>query len=266
MRWSLCSGEDWSNRAFFPANVEVKVDDVLEQRKIEEAFNAVQSIRETAINDKRKEVVAKRVEINAVIEEINRQKLIMANLEAQEIELSNEGKALPKPEPRKDLTDFDEKIKKASVTNALALAYTAYMATINRLNKYKVDLSENTNKQKDAIDRRLQAIKEFNLPFSNLEVDEEGQLLMEGRPLKSPYFSSGELVQIIPCLMSSRNPELRYVYLQDFNLLDEQKQKETVDFLSAKGLQLCIEYVGEKEIADANVLYMKDDQPEPMHV
>jgi len=249
-----------------PADVEkveeVRVDDVLQERKEAESFNAAQVARQTDIDNKRTELIAKRKEMSDVQEEIAKQKAKLAELEKEEVELILQGTALPKAGQSKDLYGYDEKIKKASETNASALAYKTYIETVAKLNKHKADLAENSNKQKRAIAKRVQAIKEFNLPYSNLEIDEEGQLLMDGRPIKSPYFSSGELIQIIPCLMSSRKPELRYVYLQDFNLLDEQKQQETVEFLTRKGLQLCIEYVGEKDIVDANILYMRDNQPE----
>ncbi|MNW15961.1 hypothetical protein D3C71_2146360 [compost metagenome] len=60
--------------------------------------------------------------------------------------------------------------------------------------------------------------------------------------------------------MSARNPELKYVFLQDFNLLDEDEQLKVEKALTDRGMQLVIELVGKKKIEDRSCILLKDCQ------
>jgi hypothetical protein len=78
------------------------------------------------------------------------------------------------------------------------------------------------------------------------------------KPIQEQYFSTGELLKIVPVLIGSLNPELKYVFIQNYNLLDENKQKEVEKFLLSKGFQLVIEMVGENAIKGKNCILLKD--------
>lgn len=176
------------------------------------------------------------------------------------------------PEPKPDgeaLVAFDEEtnnliaaidveIQAANEANQSALLYSQYLEKVEKKAAKKAELDANTQEQKDKEASRLEYIKAFDLPFGNLSIDEEGQLLKEGRPIKEPHFSTGELLKMVPVLISTINPELKYVFLQDFNLMDEDKQQEITDYLTDKGFQLVIEYVGKEAITDKNCIILKE--------
>lgn len=165
---------------------------------------------------------------------------------------------LPDPEPLKDTIEIDEQINKAGLINDKANRYEQYQANLKKKQEIELKLKANKDKQAEELKKRTDYIKSQKLPFSNLTISEEGELLLGGKPIKEPYFSTGELLKIIPVLMSSKNPELKYVFIQDFNLLDEDKQAEVEQALLELGMQLVIEMVGTKKIEGKNCILLKD--------
>ena len=194
-------------------------------------------------------------------------------------EVSDWIKSLGKPEESKSFDDYypaipataselpddselkaiDTQIMAAVETNNKALLYAQYLEKKQQKEAKGAELQANKDKQAATEAERLEYIKAFKFPFSNLTVGEEGELLLNGKPIKQEYFSTGELLKIIPVLISTTQPELKYVFLQDFNLMDDEKQKEIEDFLTGKGFQLVVELVGKSKIADKNCILLRDN-------
>lgn len=158
-----------------------------------------------------------------------------------------------------ELKAIDAQIMAAVETNNKALLYNQYLEKKQQKEAKGAELQANKDKQAATESERLEYIKAFKFPFSNLTVGEEGELLLNGKPIKQEYFSTGELLKIIPVLISTTQPELKYVFLQDFNLMDEDKQKEIEEFLTGKGFQLVVELVGKSKIADKNCILLRDN-------
>lgn len=158
-----------------------------------------------------------------------------------------------------ELKAIDAKIVAAVETNNKALLYVQYLEKKKQKEAKEAELKANKDAQAAAEDQRLEYIKSFKFPFSNLTVGEEGELLLNGKPIKAEYFSTGELLKIIPVLISTTQPELKYVFLQDFNLMDEDKQKEIEEYLTGKGFQLVVEMVGKTKVADKNCILLRDN-------
>ena len=158
-----------------------------------------------------------------------------------------------------ELKAIDEQILAAGETNNKALLYEQYLEKKTKKGVCETALKGNKERQAATEAERLEYIKAFKFPFSNLTVGEEGELLLNGKPIKAEYFSTGELLKIIPVLISTTQPELKYVFLQDFNLMDEDKQKEITEFLAGKGFQLVVEVVGKSKIADKNCILLRDN-------
>lgn len=160
---------------------------------------------------------------------------------------------------RAELDAIDAQIVSAGETNNNALLYEQYLEKKTKKGVYETALRTNKERQAATEAERLEYIKAFKFPFSNLTVGEDGELLLNGKPIKQEYFSTGELLKIIPVLISTTQPELKYVFLQDFNLMDEDKQKEIEEFLTGKGFQLVVEVVGKSKIADKNCILLRDN-------
>ncbi|WP_418894199.1 AAA family ATPase [Limibacterium fermenti] len=167
---------------------------------------------------------------------------------------------LPKPEAKKNTTEIEAEIVAATDTNRKAFQYRVYVEQSGKKEKLQKEIDGNKKKISEAETERLAYIKSANLPFKNLSFDEEGGLLFDGKPLKEPYFSTGELLKIIPILMTSRNPELKYIFLQDWGLLDEDKQEEIESYLTGRGYQLVIEYVSKHKPEGKHSILLKDNR------
>lgn len=166
---------------------------------------------------------------------------------------------IPELPDRAELDAIDAQILAAGETNNKALLYEQYLQKKEQKEAKEAELKANKDKQAATEAERLEYIKAFKFPFSNLTIGEDGELLLNGKPIKAEYFSTGELLKIIPVLISTTQPELKYVFLQDFNLMDEDKQKEIEEFLTGKGFQLVVEVVGKSKIADKNCILLRDN-------
>lgn len=160
---------------------------------------------------------------------------------------------------RSELDAIDQQIVAANETNQKALLYKQHLEKKKQKEAKEAELKANKDKQTVVENERIEYVKGFKFPFSNLSVGEDGELLLSGKPIKDPYFSTGELLKIIPVLISTTQPELKYVFLQDFNLLDDEKQTEIEQYLTEKGFQLVVEMVGKTKITDKNCILLRDN-------
>lgn len=173
---------------------------------------------------------------------------------------------VPLPEPTyieerpddSDLKAIDEQIEKAAEINQQAYEYEQYEIKLKAKEAKKQELQDNKDSQYQEETARTNYIKKFELPYDGMTVGEDGELLYNGRPLKEPYLSTGELLKIIPVLLSSQNPELKYVFIQDASLLDTKSLHELEDELIPKGFQLVFEYVGDKTLDNENCIILRD--------
>lgn len=159
----------------------------------------------------------------------------------------------------KEMVEIDGQILEAGEMNKKALLYAQFQQRVKDKEAKDKLLQANKDKQANKEEERLAYIRKFKFPFSNLTVGDDGELLLAGKPIKEPYFSTGEILKVVPILLSTSNPDLKYVFLQDFNLMDEDKQKEIAEYLTGKGFQLVVEMVGKTKIAEKNCILLKDN-------
>lgn len=154
---------------------------------------------------------------------------------------------------------IDQQIIDAGEINRKAMLYEQYVEKKAKKEAQELALKSNKERQSIKEGERLEYIKSFKFPFSNLTISDDGELLLNGKPIKAEYWSSGELLKIVPVLIATTQPELKYVYLQDFSLLDEDKAKEIEEFLTGKGFQLVLELVGKNKVEDRNCILLRDN-------
>ena len=243
-----------------PVNKTEKIDvsSLWEEIRHIKAFNDEQENKQKAINSIKDQILSKREKKKSIEEEIAFLQQKITLLEQEEKSLIEQGISLPKPEPFKDIYAIEEMIDNANGINEQAVIYEEYLKTSNKINEKQKEIEANLEEQSNVTEQRLAAIKEMKLPFANMSIDEEGRLLLQDRPIKAPYFSTGQLIRITTSLMANRNPEFRYVYIQDWNLMDAENQSKTLEALKKANLQACIEYVGDNLNAEGNIIIIKE--------
>lgn len=167
-------------------------------------------------------------------------------------------KSLPESKPKIDIEAINQKVKSVEDNNRAYDKYFKYLDAKSLMERTKKALDNNKKQQEEVINQKNAYLKSFKLPSDDMGIDDEGNLTLKGRFIKEPYFSSGELLSIVPVIFASLNPELKYVFIQQFNLLDEVNQKKVITYLTSKGFQLVIEYVSDKEIPGENCIILKD--------
>lgn len=131
-------------------------------------------------------------------------------------------------------------------------------ANIKKRDQLRVDLANNKKLQGDVAIRKNEYLAKCNLGVDGLVIDEDGQLTYLGRFIKKPHFSAGELIKIVAALVSriqAGKPDadaLKYMFIEEFNLLDKDNQAAIIAHLEKLDFQLVIEYVGEEGDVDEN--------------
>lgn len=215
---------------------EVDMASLLEERDRILAFNKEQDDVARAIADTK----TKKLELQA------EERRLMEKLESVRSGISycdSQLEHAPRVEEKIPLGDIDSKIASATSDQARYMEYQQLLKKVEGLDAAKSELSDSQERLKSKISERADYMASLELPFSNLGIDESGGLLMEGNPLSRPYLSTGELIKVCTLLMASTNPGWKYVYLEDFDLLDDKKAGEVLEFLSERGFQVLAERV-----------------------
>jgi hypothetical protein len=221
-------------------------------------FNKLQEDKKIKLDKAKERISDLAQEAIAIEEQIDALKL-QGNAILEKMTMGKEYiSQLPKAEELRPLEAIDDKLNNATRINENAFKFEQYEIKLQSKKDIEAKITKNKADQATAQKERVDYIKGQKLPFDGLSISEDGELLLNGKPIKEPYFSTGELLRIIPVLMSSKNPELKYVFLQDFNLLDEDQQLAVEKALTDKGMQLVIELVGTKKVEDRSCILLKD--------
>ena len=161
---------------------------------------------------------------------------------------------MDKPQAKRSAEAISIRIANSEDINDKAAAYEAYLTKkINKEAKQK-EIDKNRSELAIVENEKLNFIKTFKMPFKNLTVDEDGQLLLQGRQIKQEYFSKGELEMIVAKLHMAINPEFKVRFIDDFELLDEDNQKELLLKLTEAGFQILTAEVGKTKKGDNSFL------------
>jgi len=163
---------------------------------------------------------------------------------------------LDQPEGLIDLTDLDQQILEANQDNSKVEAHKAWKTSKKDFEEYDKKLKKQVKETEKIEAEKLKYIKGKELPFAELTIDEKGGLLLQGRPIKEPLFSKGELEKIVAKLHAATNPDFKVRFIDDFESLDKDNQEELVNSLLEDGFQVITAEVGESK--GENYIEMRD--------
>lgn len=152
------------------------------------------------------------------------------------------------------LNDIIDKIANAEETNKKANEYREYIDKLSKQKLKEKELEENKEKQKKVQEKRIQYITSFDAKIEGIDIDSEGALMLDGRPIKEPYFSKGELEITVAKLYASINPELKIRFIDDFEVLDKSNQEKILNQLLGDGFQVITAEVGEQSEKENTIL------------
>lgn len=168
---------------------------------------------------------------------------------------------IPVPEVvQQDISPLIEEIDKAERQNVDAAAWIEF----ERLDKKyaeAVDVHDKKDREYQALEQdRVKYLKSCDLPFSNVTINDSGELLVDGRPFCDPYFSKGEILSAGIKIAATMNPELKYVFIPNAQSLDEKSREKLFAELIDNGFQIVVEMVGTEKNKDHSTILLKESR------
>ena len=196
----------------------------------------------------------------------------VAKLKAERAQISKALAKMPQPEPLLDThlvippadivgtEDLEKEIADAESQNKQADRWEEYE---KRYEKYQS--AANTHETLDVEYRRLEQkrieyLKGYDLPFSNTTISDSGELLVDGRPFCTPYFSKGEILRAGVKMAVATNPELKYVFIPNAQDLDDKNREELFAELIKNGYQIVAEMVGTEKRKDHSTILLRESR------
>jgi hypothetical protein len=146
---------------------------------------------------------------------------------------------------RKIGTDIFYKIQKAEDENKKIKDYEIYQENEKALQE-AVGLYKNSEtKFEELKSQKTKAIQDSSL--QGITLTDDNELLYQGKPIKDLYWSRGELEVLITSLYVRSNPLVKFRFIDDFDLLDEENQTQIIEQLVARDFQILVAEVGGKK-------------------
>lgn len=166
----------------------------------------------------------------------------------------------PEMPDRAPLDAVDAEIEAAHETNARAERYAEYQRKVAARTAAMEALKANEAKQSEEKQARIEYIRQFDFGFSGLDTNELGELQLNGRPIREPYFSTGERIRIVAKLMRSRSPLFKTVFLDSYCELDEVQGPKLLDDLVSDGFHPIVSLPRERPLDGENCIVLRDCQ------
>ena len=220
-----------------------------------------------------------RMEIKSVASEVEtlEEKLKLLKIETHEVKNKialNKEKItkLPTPQPamKTDISEPDlkltdtqplaEEIRLAGIQNQQALAWDRFII-LKADHEEAVVAHDKKDLEYHALEQeRIDYLKTCDLPFDNITINDNGELLVDGRPFSSPYFSKGEIIRAGVKMAAARSKELKYIFVPDAQSIDEKSREILFKELVDAGFQVVAELVGTEKKKGDNSILLRESQ------
>ena len=179
---------------------------------------------------------------------------LIAELNEERITASTTVKEFPPINDPIDLEPIEAEIKTIVESNQKFYAYETYLKDKEEKEEFEDSLQANLIKQKNIQNDRAKYLQSKSFGIKGLQIDEDGNLTKDGKLIRGPYFSKGELEILVARIGMNLNPELKVRFIDDFELLDDDNQEKLIKHLTKKGFQIITATVGNKKKDDKSVL------------
>ncbi len=156
--------------------------------------------------------------------------------------------------------DLMAKIESAESTNQQAALYQQSVTAQGNLDAAEA-LHTKKQDEMDLIEAdRIAYIKSCNLPHPAITIDDNGGLMINGRPFSETYFSKGEILRIGIKIAASAKPKLKYIFIPDSQSIDKENREKLFTELVKAGFQVVAEYVDTEKQKDHGSILLKESK------
>ncbi len=166
--------------------------------------------------------------------------------------LKAEKQAAKQPKQEESADAVKLAIRSAQETNDSAAKYTAWVGNKALLKKENAKAKKLTDKLTGFETERKRMIMDSNLPFDNLDFDNEAGLLINGVPFSQK--SDAEKIRISCRIGMEDKPGCHLICIKDGSLLDEKSLEVIKQMSEEAGYQVFVESVGERPGKDNIVM------------
>lgn len=156
------------------------------------------------------------------------------------------------------LREIDSQIHISYENNIAAQNYREYLAKCTQRDELIARQKGNEEAQEKVKKERLEYIASFDFGYANLSTNDKGELELDGRPLRKPYFSTGERIRIVSKLMAAQHPLFKTVFLDSACELDPQNLEEVIKILTTEGFNVIVSIPNEKIIEGKHCIVLRN--------
>lgn len=149
---------------------------------------------------------------------------------------------------------IDERIRDAYETNQAAVAYAEYLKKVGYADTIRENRNKNQANQAQVTADKNAYVAEQKLPFTGMSIGENGELLLDGKEIRPPNFSTGRLIKVVASLKTQCGDNLKTVLIDDVELLDEENREKIVKWLIDQGFQVIMACVGRSKPAENRIV------------
>ncbi|MEE9355208.1 MAG: AAA family ATPase [Methylococcaceae bacterium] len=204
-----------------------------------------------AVEDATEEVQHAIDDFNAIQEKHEKDLELLEVAKVDACNVVNDFPAIEEPIPLKPI---NKAIADIVESNEKYFKYETYKTNVAELEEFQGYLDKNLELQKDISEERAKYLQSKSFGIKGLQIDEAGNLTKDGKLIRQPYFSKGELEVLVARIAMNLNPELKVRFIDDFEMLDDINQEKLLKNLMKKGFQIITATVGNKKKDDKSVL------------
>ena len=230
----------------------------VQKKYFEYAEGIKEKNREQVKHKERRFLIEK--EITKLEKEIKEREQALAKYE-------NAHRAIPLPEPEvvpeeiklpflESTENIVKQIEDAEAINEAAREYAEYVEIVEKCDAQSFKLTDIQGKYDKNKEDRIRYIQSKKLPFSNMTIDDNGGLLVNGKIFQEPYFSAGEILDMSTrlAIASADDNQLKYVFIPGIQNIDKKRQATLFETLTKSGYQVMVELVDTEKIGDNSIL------------
>ncbi len=156
--------------------------------------------------------------------------------------------------PAKKIEKVNKKISTAGEVNEKYTTWKTWNEDTEKKASAQSLVNANKDFQKKQLQLKIDHLKTFKFPFTDMGVDDKGGLTLKDRHINENGFSGGELELIVAKIAVTLNPELRFRMIDDASLLDPKKKSAIQKQLESEGFQVMWFLVDDKKSDSHSIL------------
>lgn len=156
------------------------------------------------------------------------------------------------PDPTEEIAEVEGRLNRAAEINEQIEPWREWERTKERYEEAAAKVEELTGLIESVREERKELLATADLPVDGISVDEEGKLLLEGRPLSAASGRQRKLLEIQAAI--AENPRLRLVVCDEADGIDTEGRREIAELAEEYNLDVILFQLHADEGSDLEII------------